>query len=56
MDADGLPAIGSQLNYGDPDLCVWDKTLNKAKLQSFKDHEAARIETIRLLGDEKDPK
>ena len=56
LDQDGLPHVGSQLEHGDPDRCVFDKTMAKQKLQSFKDHESARVENIRLIGDERDPK
>jgi len=56
LDLDGLPHIGTQLNYGDAELCVYDKTLSKMKYQSFKDHEPARVENVRLFGDERDSK
>ena len=34
-------------------MCVYDKTLDKAKFVKFKDNESARIENIRLMSDEK---
>lgn len=34
-------------------MCVYDKTLEKAKFVKFKDNESARIENIRLMSDEK---
>ena len=55
LDADGLPFIGQKVTHGDPELAVFDKTLNKTKLTSFKDHEAARVENVRLMGNERDP-
>ena len=56
LDADGLPHIGKMMEHGDVELCTYDKTLARPKMQSFKDHEPARVETVRLFGDEKDPK
>ena len=34
-------------------MCVIDTTLGKPKYTGFKDNESARVETIRLMGDEK---
>lgn len=53
LESDGLPSIGKKMNQGDPEVCVYDKTLAKAKFIKFKDNEAARIENIRLMSDEK---
>lgn len=41
------------MEQGDPELCVFDKTLEKPKFIKFKDNESARIENIRLMSDEK---
>ena len=41
------------MEQGDPELCVFDKTLEKSKFIKFKDNESARIENIRLMSDEK---
>jgi len=41
------------LEYGSAELCVQDTVLGKAKYTSFKDHESARVENIRLMGDDK---
>ena len=41
------------MEQGDPELCVFDKTLEKTKFIKFKDNESARIENIRLMSDEK---
>lgn len=54
LDSDGLPAIGQKLEYGQAEQCIYDKVLGKPKYASFKDNESARVENIRLIGDEKD--
>jgi DNA-directed RNA polymerase I subunit RPA2 len=56
LDADGTPHIGKLMEHGDAELCTYDETLARPKMASFKDHESARIESIRLFGNEKDPK
>ena len=53
LEADGLPFIGKKMEQGDPEMCVYDKTLDKAKFIKFKDNESARIENIRIMSDEK---
>ena len=53
LESDGLPYIGKKMQQGDPELCVFDRTLEKAKFIKFKDNESARIENIRLMSDEK---
>ena len=53
LESDGLPYIGKKMLQGEPELCVFDKTLEKAKFIKFKDNESARIENIRLMSDEK---
>mmetsp|Transcript_31722 Transcript_31722/g.48611 ORF Transcript_31722/g.48611 Transcript_31722/m.48611 type:complete len:216 (+) Transcript_31722:2266-2913(+) len=53
LDADGLPPIGKKLEQGQPEMCVFDKNLQKAKFTKFKDNESARIENIRLMSDDK---
>ena len=50
---DGLPYIGTKLSHGSPELCVYDTVMAKPKYTSFKDNEAARVENVRLMGDEK---
>jgi len=55
LDVDGLPPIGKKLEQGSAEQVIYDRVLNKPKFTSFKDSEAARIETVRLMGDEKDP-
>lgn len=55
LDQDGLPYIGAKVTHGDPELAVFDKTLGKTKFTNFKDHESARVENVRVFGDEKDP-
>ena len=55
LDQDGLPYIGQKVSHGDPELAVFDKTLSKTKFTNFKDHEAARVENVRVFGDERDP-
>ena len=54
LDQDGLPYIGKKLTHGTPELCTYDKVLAKPKYASFKDNEMARVENVRLLGDDKD--
>lgn len=34
-------------------MCVYDTVLGKPKYTSFKDSEPARVESIRVMGDEK---
>ena len=53
LESDGLPYIGKKMEQGEPELCVYDKNLDKAKFIKFKDNESARIENIRLMSDEK---
>lgn len=53
LDSDGLPPIGKKMEQGQPEMCVYDKTLDKPKFVKFKDNESARIENIRLMSDEK---
>ena len=53
LDIDGIPPVGQRLQHGDAELCVYDTVLGKAKFTSFKDNEAARVESVRLMGDEK---
>lgn len=53
MDIDGTPAIGQKLTHGAAELCVYDQTLGKPKYMSFKDNEPARVESVRLMADEK---
>jgi DNA-directed RNA polymerase I subunit RPA2 len=55
LDRDGLPFIGQKLEAGQPDQCIYDSVLQKPKFNSFKDNESARVENVRLMGDEKDP-
>eukprot|EP00347_Sterkiella_histriomuscorum_P020025 403339388 len=53
LDTDGIPSIGHQLTHGSPELCTYDTVLGKPKYVSFKDNEPARVENVRLMGDEK---
>ena len=53
LGEDGLPNIGKKLQQGDPEMCVYDKTLGRPKFTKFKDNEDARVENIRLMSDEK---
>lgn len=53
LDSDGLPYISKKLEHGSAELCVYDTVLGKPKYTSFKDNEMARVETVRLMGDEK---
>ena len=53
LDVDGLPYLGKKLEYGTAEQCVYDNTTAKVKYTSFKDSEAARVESVRLMGDEK---
>ncbi len=53
LDSDGLPYIGKKLEHGTAEQCVYDNTTAKAKFTSFKDSEPARVEQVRLMGDEK---
>lgn len=53
LDKDGLPFIGQKLEYGSAELCVYDTVLGKPKYTNFKDNESARVETVRLMGDDK---
>lgn len=56
IDSDGFPKVGTQLTKGKPELCVFDTLKRGAKLSKFKDSEKARIETIRVSGnDDKNP-
>lgn len=43
------------MEHGQADQCIYDTVLSKPKFNSFKDNESARIENVRLMGDEKDP-
>ena len=53
LDCDGLPYIGKKLEHGTAEMCIYDTTTSKAKYTSFKDSEPARVENVRLMGDEK---
>ena len=53
LQEDGLPFIGKKMEQGNPEMCVYDKTLDRPKLTKFKDNESARVENIRLMSDEK---
>jgi len=41
------------LKQGDPEMCVYDKVLQKAKFTKFKDNENAFVENIRIMSDDK---
>src|SRR5690606_8656091 len=53
LDTDGLPFIGKKLEHGTAEQCIYDTTTAKPKYTSFKDSEPARVENVRLMGDEK---
>lgn len=53
LDTDGLPYIGKKLTHGSAEFCSFDTVLNKPVFKSFKDNEMARVENVRLLGDDK---
>ena len=53
LDQDGLPYISKKLEHGSAELCTYDTVLGKPKYTSFKDNESARIESVRVMGDEK---
>jgi len=55
IDWDGLPAVGQKLEAKQVELCVFDTVAGKPKYMSFKDSESARVDSIRLMGDEKNP-
>lgn len=48
-----MPYISKFLEHGSAELCVYDNTTAKPKYTSFKDSEPARVENVRLMGDEK---
>ena len=50
---DGLPHIGVKLEHGSAEQCVYDTVIGKAKYTSFKDSESARVENVRIMGDDK---
>ncbi|GFR32945.1 DNA-directed RNA polymerase I subunit RPA2 [Trichonephila clavata] len=52
IDTDGLPYIGTKLNYGDPICCYVDKTTNKASYVKYKSVEIAYVEDVKLLGND----
>ena len=52
IDGDGLPKIATQLTKGKPEFCVFDTLKRGAKLAKFKDSEKARIETVRVWGND----
>lgn len=37
LDSDGLPHVGTKMEYGQVDQVIYDKILQKAKYSSFKD-------------------
>ena len=54
IEEDGLPPLGKKMEHGDVEFCSYDTTNKKPKYASFKDYETARMENIRILGEEKD--
>ena len=54
LDSDGFPPISQKLEYGSAEFAIYDNVLQRAKFMSHKDNESARIDSIRLMGDEKD--
>ena len=45
--------MNQHLQHRDAELCIYDTLLGRLKFTSFKDKEAARVENVKLLGDEK---
>ena len=50
LDQDGLPQISKLMEYGDPEMLIFDEIKKAPKYASFKDHEQARVETIWING------
>lgn len=38
------------MDHGDPEMMIYDEIKKTPKFVSFKDHEPARIETVRVTG------
>ena len=58
LDRDGLPYIGKELKAGNDaagtEQCVFDKVTQQPKFNKFKDTESARVESVRMMSDDKD--
>ncbi|CAL1265847.1 unnamed protein product [Larinioides sclopetarius] len=52
IDADGLPYIGTRLNYGDPICCYIDQTTGNATYVKYKSVEVAFVEDVKLLSND----
>lgn len=40
------------MTKGKPDFAVYDNVKGEPKFHKFKDNESARVETVRIIGDE----
>ncbi|ANZ73425.1 BA75_00737T0 [Komagataella pastoris] len=52
LDEDGLPAIGTLVNEGDPVVAYYDDTLGKTKVKTYHSSEPAYIEEVKLISDD----
>ena len=52
IDTDGLPKIGTLMSKGKPERVDFDTLKNRPKITKFKDSEKARVETVRLIGND----
>jgi DNA-directed RNA polymerase I subunit RPA2 len=50
LDYDGLPFEGTYVQMGSPICCLVDSLTGEHRLIKHKDHEAAYVETVRILG------
>ena len=50
LDWDGLPCEGTKVDYGSPLVCLVDINTGVSRIITHKDHESARIETVRIIG------
>jgi DNA-directed RNA polymerase I subunit RPA2 len=50
LDYDGLPSEGNMVHYGDPLVCLIDTINGEHRIITHKDHEAAYIDTVRVIG------
>jgi DNA-directed RNA polymerase I subunit RPA2 len=52
LEPDGLPAVGSMLNQGDPLYCYVDQVSRVATIERYKSHETAYVDDVKLLGND----
>ncbi len=55
LDADGLPAIGSLIQPGEPLYAIQDDVRGVTKVEVLKEVEPAYVEDVRILGDPSQP-